>query len=108
MADNAESNGWYIWSSHGIILFHIVLNPGCTVPDIADSLCLTQRTVWGAIGNLRRAGMLNIERRGRRHYYTVNMDALFRAPMIKGVTLGTLFGRLQEANGAAKAKQTAA
>jgi hypothetical protein len=55
--------------------------------------------------------MLEVERRGRRHYYRVNMAASFRAPAIKRVTLGTLFGALAghrtngsatTANGAAK------
>ena len=102
MANKGHENGWYIWSSHGIVLFHIATHPGCTVVEIADELCLTQRTVWGAIGDLRRANMLEVERRGRRHFYSVNMDAAFLAPAINTVTLGTLFGTLQEhsSNGA--------
>lgn len=98
MANKVHENGWYIWSSHGVVLFHIALHPGCTVAEIADELCLTQRTIWGAIGDLRRADMLEVERRGRRHFYSVNMDAAFRAPAINSVTLGTLFGAL-EGNG---------
>jgi hypothetical protein len=111
MANKVHENGWYIWSSHGVVLFHIATHPSCTVAEIADELCLTQRTIWGAIGDLRQADMLEVERRGRRHYYRVNMAASFRAPAIKRVTLGTLFGALAghrtngsatTANGAAK------
>jgi len=91
---NGSQNGWYIWSSRGIVLFHIATHPGCTVEDIAGQLCLTQRSVWGAIGSLRRANMLAIEKRGRRHFYRVNMDARFRAPSLDGVKLGTVFARL--------------
>jgi biotin operon repressor len=91
---NGTQNGWYIWSSRGIVLFHIATHPGCTVEDIADQLCLTQRSVWGAIGSLRRAGMLTIDRRGRRHFYSVNMDARFRAPSLDDVKLGTVFADL--------------
>lgn len=94
MANKVHENGWYIWSSHGVVLFHIALHPGCSVAEIADDLCLTQRTIWGAIGDLRRADMLDVERRGRRHFYSVNMNAVFRAPAINSVTLGTLFGAL--------------
>jgi hypothetical protein len=83
------------------------MNPGCTVAEIADDLCLTQRTVWGAIGDLRRANMLTVERRGRRHYYTVNMDAAFRAPAINSIKLSTLFGSLIEATNGAAREQTA-
>lgn len=107
MINKVHENGWYIWSSHGIVLFHIAMHPGCTVVEIADELCLTQRTIWGAIGDLRRADMLDVERRGRRHFYSVNMNAVFRAPAINGVKLGTLFGAL-EGNGANGARGVAA
>jgi hypothetical protein len=96
MDSKVHANGWYIWSSHGIVLFHIAAHPGCSVAEIADDLCLTQRTVWGAIGALRRANMLDVERRGRRHFYRVNLKAPFRAPAVEGVTLGTLFGDLPQ------------
>ncbi len=79
-----------------MVLFHIAAHPGCTVEEIADDLCLTPRSVWGAIGSLRRANMLDVERRGRRHFYRVNMDADFRAPYVNGIKLGTLFHRLPQ------------
>ncbi|HVP04666.1 MAG TPA: winged helix-turn-helix domain-containing protein [Dehalococcoidia bacterium] len=98
MANKVHKNGWYLWSSHGVVLFHIAIHPGCTVAEIAEGLCLTQRTVWGAIGDLRRAEMLHVERRGRKHHYTINMDARFRAPQVGSVRLGTVFGALAEEN----------
>jgi hypothetical protein len=94
-----HQNGWYIWSSRGMVLFHIAAHPGCSVEEIADDLCLTPRSVWGAIGSLRRANMLRVERRGRRHFYSVNMDADFRAPYVSGIKLGALFHRLPQVAG---------
>jgi hypothetical protein len=96
MANMVRKNGWYIWSSHGTVLFYIALHPGCTIAEIAEGLCLTQRTNWGGVGDLRRAGMLNITREGRRHRYTVKLDANFRHPTIESVPLRTLFGRLPQ------------
>jgi hypothetical protein len=96
MANKAHTNGWYIWSSHGTVLFYIALHPDCTVPQIADDLCLTQRTIWGVIGDLRRAGMLLVNRVGRRHHYRVNMDAPFRHPTIRGIPLRTLLGEIAQ------------
>ncbi len=87
-------NGWYIWSSHGSVLFYIALHPGCTITEIADGLVLTRRTIWGVIGDLRRAGMLEVERDGRKHHCSLNLDARFRHPTIKGVALRTLLGSL--------------
>jgi hypothetical protein len=92
MANKAHTNGWYIWSSHGVVVFYIAVNPDCTIPQIAEALCLTQRTIWGVVGDLRRAGMLEVRREGRRHHYSVNMNASFRHPTIDGVKLGDLLG----------------
>jgi DNA-binding transcriptional ArsR family regulator len=97
-------NHWYLVSSHGAVLFYIAVHPGCTIRQIADDMALTQRTVWGLIGDLRRAGMLDVRRDGRRHHYTVNLDAPFRHPIIKDLTLKTVLGEIVERS--AEANQT--
>lgn len=98
MARNGSyvDNHWYLVSSHGAVLFYIAVRPGCTIREISDEMTLTQRTVWGLIGDLRRAGMLQVRREGRRHHYTVNLDAEFRHPVIKGFSLRTVLGELIE------------
>ncbi|MEX0681916.1 MAG: HTH domain-containing protein [Dehalococcoidia bacterium] len=92
-----HQNGWYLWSSHGTVLFFVAVNPACTIQEIADGLSLTPRTIWGVIGDLRRAGMLEITKDGRRHRYSVNLDAPFRHPTIRDVTLRTLLAELPAA-----------
>lgn len=99
MANKPHETGWYIWSSHGTVLFYIALHPRCTIVEIAEDLCLTQRTIWGIVGDLRRAGMLEVERDGRRHHYSVNLDATFRHPTIADLPLRTFFGGLASVNG---------
>jgi len=89
-------NHWYLVSSHGAVLFYIAVRPECTIRQIADDMALTQRTVWGLIGDLRRAGMLNVRRDGRRHHYTVNLEAPFRHPILKDLTLKVVLGELME------------
>ena len=91
---NVVHNHWYLVSSHGAVLFYIAVNPECTIRQIADEMALTQRTVWGLIGDLRRAEMLNVRRAGRRHHYTVNLEAPFRHPIIKDLTLKNVLGEL--------------
>jgi DNA-binding MarR family transcriptional regulator len=93
---NAIENHWYLVSSHGAVLFYIAVNPDCTIREIADSMSLTQRTVWGLIGDLRRADMLVIRREGRRHHYTVNLEARFKHPTLDGVSLRTIMSDLVE------------
>lgn len=98
---NHVENHWYLVSSHGAVLFYVAVHPGCTIRQIAEDMSLTQRTVWGLIGDLRRAGMLHVRREGRRHHYTVNLDADFRHPIIKGFSLRVILGELvaMSANG---------
>lgn len=100
-ASGQIDNHWYLVSSHGAVVFYIAVNPGCTIKQIAEDMSLTQRTVWGLIGDLRRADMLTVERRGRRHHYTVDLEADFRHPIIKGFSLRVILGELvaKHANG---------
>ena len=87
-------NHWYLVSSHGAILFYIAVKPECTIKEIAEAMSLTRRTVWGVIGDLRRAGMLHIRKDGRRHHYTVNLDAPFKHPVLNGFSLRLILGQL--------------
>jgi hypothetical protein len=95
-ANTSLHNHWYLVSSHGAVLFYVAVHPECTIRQIADDMALTQRTVWGLIGDLRRAEMLNVRRDGRRHHYTVNLDAPFRHPILNDLTLRTVLGGLVE------------
>ena len=83
----ADSRDWYLVSSHGAILFYIAVCPDCTIKEIAEAMSLTPRAVWGVIGALRRQGMLLVRNEGRRHHYTVNLDAPLRHPVLVGYTL---------------------
>lgn len=92
------SNGqqWFLTSSRGTVLFHIAANPGCTSKEIADALWLTRRSIWSTIGDLRRADMVRVRKNGRRHHYTVNLDAPFFHPTIRGYSLRRVLAHLVE------------
>ena len=94
MVRQGQRNQWYLVSSHGSVLFFIALNPGCTVAQIADGVSLTSRSVWGLVGDMRRAGLLHVQKNGRRHHYSANMDAPFIHPFIGRVPLRVILGRL--------------
>ncbi len=87
-------NNWYLVSSHGSILFFVAVNPECTIKEIAESMSLTRRTVWGVIGDLRRADMLHVRKEGRRHHYTVDLEGPFKHPVLNGFSLRTILGEL--------------
>ncbi len=83
---------WYHVSSHGAVIYCNAAAPDCTTKEIAEALGLTGRTVWGIIGDLRRAGMLRVRKEGRRHHYTVNPNAPLRHPALKRFTLRAVLG----------------
>ncbi|MEE8608468.1 MAG: helix-turn-helix domain-containing protein [Nitrospiraceae bacterium] len=93
LSSNSD-NGWHHVSSHGTVLFCIAANQDCTISDLSETLFLTRHTVWGIVGDLRRAGMLHIRKNGRRHHYSVNLDAPFRHPVLQGITLRQVLGEL--------------
>ena len=72
---DSSTRPWRLLSSHGFVLFYVGLRPDCTVAEISDGLSLTRRSVWGTLGDLRGAGMINVRKEGRRHHYSVNYGA---------------------------------
>ncbi len=63
-------------------------------------MALTRRTVWSLIGGWRQAGMLHVRKQGRRHHYTVSLDAPFLHPSLNHYTLRPILGQIiQQAEG---------
>ena len=100
MTSKSVEREWYLVSSHGSVLFFVAAHPDCTIKEISGEMSLTQRSVWGTVGDLRRAGMLSVRRHGHRHHYTVNLAAPFRHPTIAGITLSQVIGKIVAKNGA--------
>jgi DNA-binding IclR family transcriptional regulator len=92
----ATNNEWHLVSSHGSVLILIAAKPDCTIREIADAMSLTCRSVRSIVGDLRRAGMLNVRKEKRRHHYTVNLEAPFLHPIISGITLRPILRRIAE------------
>ena len=83
-----------LFCSHGAALFYIALHPGCTSRDLTDAFVVTKRTIWGLIGGLKDAGLLNILKEGRVNHYTIKEDAPFPNPVLSHTTLGHVFRML--------------
>jgi predicted transcriptional regulator len=96
-----DQNNWWLVSSHGAILFYIAVHPDCTIKEIAEAMSLTRRTVWGVIGDLRRAAMLHIRKEGRRHHYSVNLEASFKHPVLPPFPLRVVLSELMRQTAAA-------
>lgn len=87
---------WSLLSAQGRILFYIAFCPRCSVQEIAAALGQTERAVWGIIRDLRRRNMITRRGNGRRHRYSINLDAPLLHPTIHGLTLRPILGRIAE------------
>ena len=83
-----------LFCSHGAALFYIALHPGCTSRDLTDAFVVTKRTIWGLIGGLKDASLINIRKKGRVNHYTIKEDAPFPDPVLSHTTLGHVFRML--------------
>jgi DNA-binding transcriptional ArsR family regulator len=92
----AALENWYCVSAHGSVLVYITVHPDCTIRELTEALFLTPRTIWGLIGDLRRAGMLDARREQRANHYTVNLDAYLSYPGLKTLRLRELLGELAD------------
>jgi DNA-binding MarR family transcriptional regulator len=103
----AEHNGatpesvrppWLVFSSHGMVLFYVAANPDATLRATAMALGVTERRVAGIIKDLASAGMVKVERRGRRNHYVLNPEARLRHPTLSHIPLGRIAAALGTGN----------
>jgi len=83
-----------LFCSHGATLFYIARHPRCTTRDLASALFVTTRTVWTLISALKRACLIDIYKKGRRHHYAINGGAPFPDPVLRHLTIGDVFEAL--------------
>jgi hypothetical protein len=69
------------------------------VEEIARAFGMTERSIWGAIRELRAGGMLKLRKKARRHHYWVDLDAPLLHPTIRGLTLRPVLADLREQAG---------
>lgn len=86
--------GWSLLSPQGRVLFYIAACPDAPVEEIARNLDLTERAVWGVVRALRQEGMIHLRKRGRRHFYLINLDAPLLHPTIRGLTLRPILSKV--------------
>jgi predicted transcriptional regulator len=83
----ASQRTWYLLSSHGTVFFYVATHPDCTIKEMTEALFLTRRTIWGLVGDLRKAGMVDVRKSGRRHHYSANPDSQVHHPVFGGRTV---------------------
>jgi len=64
-----------LFSSLGETWLYVSTHPHCTIRGIALGLCLTERTVYSHLAELRKAGVVSVDIVDRRRHYTVDGTA---------------------------------
>jgi biotin operon repressor len=93
-ANGEGAPAWSLLSAQGRVLFYIAVCADSPVDEIAQNLGLTERAVWGVVRELRQRGMIHLRKKGRKHYYAINLDAPLLHPTIRGLTLRPILGKI--------------
>ncbi len=83
---------WSFLTNHARVLLRIAQDPGARLRDIAATLGITERSAYGIVTDLTRAGYVVKEKDGRRNRYQIQAhlplpDPVGREPAIVDVLI---------------------
>jgi DNA-binding transcriptional regulator GbsR (MarR family) len=91
----ARRRDWSLISTHGIVVVFVAAHPTATLREIAQAAGVTERQVARVVKELADAGLLRMERQGRRNTYAINQDAFLRRPLLAHIKLERLISAVQ-------------
>ena len=65
---------WSLITNHGLVLAAISRNSKKTIREIGDAVGITERTAYGIVVDLDKAGYIKRTRVGTRNMYAINPD----------------------------------
>jgi predicted glycoside hydrolase/deacetylase ChbG (UPF0249 family) len=65
---------WSLITNHGLVLAAISRNSKKTIRQIGDDVGITERTAYGIVVDLEKAGYIKRAKVGTRNIYTINHD----------------------------------
>lgn len=65
---------WSLITNHGLVLAVISRNSKKTIREIGDDVGITERTAYGIVVDLEKAGYIKRTKVGTRNMYTINPD----------------------------------
>lgn len=66
--------GWTLITNHGLVLAAISRDSKQTIREIGDAAGITERTAYGIVVDLEKAGYIKRAKVGTRNMYTINPD----------------------------------
>jgi len=85
---------WTFLTNHARVLLCIAHDPGVRLRDIAASLDLTERSAYGIVTDLARAGYIVKQRDGRRNRYQIQKHLPLPEPTSRERTVGEILALL--------------
>ena len=85
---------WSLITNHGLVLAAISRNSKKTIRQLGDDVGITERTAYGIVVDLEKAGYIKRTRVGTRNIYTINhnMPLVSRLSDASVGDMLTLFG----------------
>lgn len=87
---------WSFLTNHARVLVCIAHDPGVRLRDIAATLGITERSVFGIVTDLTGAGYVLKEKDGRRNRYRIQVQVPLRKGVVRDQTIGELLAVLVE------------
>jgi DNA-binding MarR family transcriptional regulator len=85
---------WTFLTSHARVLLCIAHDPGVRLRDIAARLDITERSAYGIVTDLARAGYIVKQRDGRRNRYQIQEHLPLPEPTSRERTVGEILALL--------------
>jgi len=88
MNDIKDNEDWTFFSNNAHVLVCLTRKPQPTTREMANQVGITERAVQRIVKRLVEAGVLKIEKDGRRNRYELNLDQQLRHPLESHKTIG--------------------
>jgi DNA-binding IclR family transcriptional regulator len=89
---------WSFLTNHARVLLCIARDPGMRLRDIAAGLGITERTAYGIVTDLVKAGYVVREKDGRRNRYQIQAHLPLPEPTSQERTVGEILALLAGAD----------
>ena len=89
---------WSFLTNHARALLFIAHDPEARLRDLAAGLGVTERTAYGIVADLAKAGYLVKEKEGRRNRYQIQGHLPLRESVVRERTIGEVLALLGESS----------
>lgn len=88
MHNQQKTENWTFFSNNAHVLVCLTRMPQPTTREIAHQVGITERAVQRIVKRMVEAGVLKIQKEGRRNRYELDLDQRLRHPLESHKTIG--------------------